>query len=91
MTVSCEIKRLFIQPTLRGKDASQVLIRNLFKKARMQGYDQAVLSTWQSNVTGLALYKALGFLPVPSFKTHPNPELIFLGRLLSAADVQTLS
>jgi hypothetical protein len=42
-------------------------------------------------VTSLALYKALGFLPVPSFKTHPNPELIFLGRHLSAADAQTLS
>jgi ribosomal protein S18 acetylase RimI-like enzyme len=91
MTGSCEIKRLLIQPAWLGKGAFKVLIRDWLKKAHSKGYDQAVLSTWQSNVTGLALYKALGFLPVPSFKTHPNPELIFLGRHLSAADAQTLS
>ncbi len=91
MTGSWKIKQLFIQPALIGKGAFKVLIRDWLKKAHSKGYDQAVLSTWQSNVTGLALYKALGFLPVPSFKTHPNPELIFLGRHLSAADAQTLS
>ena len=84
---ACEIKRLYIKPAYRGKGGSKVLIRDLLQKACSKGYDQAVLSSWQSNVTGLALYKALGFLPVPSFKTHPNPELIFLGRPLSAADV----
>jgi ribosomal protein S18 acetylase RimI-like enzyme len=88
---ACEIKRLYIKPAYRGQGGSKVLIRDLLKKAHSKGYDQAVLSTWQSNVTGLALYKALGFLPVPSFKTHPNPELIFLGRHLSAADAQTPS
>ena len=68
---------------------SKVLIRDLLEKAQAEGYDQAVLSTWQSNSTGLALYQALGFLPVPSFKSHPNSELIFLGRTLRATDAQT--
>ena len=85
----CEIKRLFIQPAFRGQGGSKVLIRDLLKKGLAEGYDQAVLSTWQSNSTGLALYQALGFLPVPSFKSHPNSELIFLGRSLGATDAQT--
>jgi putative acetyltransferase len=88
---ACEIKRLFIQPAFRGQGGSKVLIRDLLEKAQAEGYDQAVLSTWQSNSTGLALYQALGFLPVPSFKTHPNSELIFLGRSLPATDAQTSS
>lgn len=85
---ACEIKRLFIQPAFRGMGGAKVLIHDLIQKAQAEGYDQAVLSTWQSNVAGLALYRALGFMPVPSFKTHPNPELIFLGRPLRATDAQ---
>ncbi len=88
---ACEIKRLFIQPAFRGQGGSKVLIRDLLEKAQTEGYDQAVLSTWQSNSTGLALYQTLGFLPVPSFKSHPNSELIFLGRSLRATDAQTSS
>ncbi len=85
---ACEIKRMYIQSEFRGQGGSKILIQDLLEKALAEGYDQAVLSTWQSNVTGLALYQSLGFLPVPSFKTHPNPELIFLGRALHAADAQ---
>jgi len=88
---ACEIKRLYIQPEYRGQGGAKVLIRDLLQKAQAQGYDQAVLSTWQSNSAGLALYQALGFLPVPSFKSHPNSELIFLGRSLRTADAQTSS
>ena len=91
MTGSCAIKRLLIQPAWLGKDAFKVLIRDWLKKAHSKGYDQAILSTWHSSVAALALYKAFDFLPVPSFKTLPNSELIFLGRSLSAADAQTLS
>jgi len=85
---ACEIKRLFIQPAFRGQGGAKVLIHDLLQKAQAEGYDHAVISTWQSNVTGLGLYQSLGFLPVPSFKTHPNPDLIFLGRTLRAADAQ---
>lgn len=85
---ACEIKRLYIQTDLRGKGGSKVLIRQLLQIAQTRGYDQAVLSTWQHNTTGLALYKALGFVPVPSFKSHPNTELIFLGCMLHVADAQ---
>jgi ribosomal protein S18 acetylase RimI-like enzyme len=91
MTGSWEIKQLLIQPALIGKGAFKVLIHDSLKKAHSKGYDQAILSTWHSSVAALALYKAFDFLPVPSFKTLPNSELIFLGRSLSAADAQTLS
>jgi ribosomal protein S18 acetylase RimI-like enzyme len=91
MTGFCDIERVSIKPLNQGKGGPKVLIHDLLKKAHSRGYDQAVLRTWQSNVASLALYKAFGFLPVPSFKTHPNSELIFLGRSLRAADAQTLS
>lgn len=86
MSNACEIKRLFILAEYRGRGGSKVLIQDLLQRAQAQGYDQAVLSTWKSNHTGLALYQNLGFQTVPSFKSHPNSELIFLGRSLTAAD-----
>lgn len=91
MLSCCEIKRLFILSDYRGKGGSKVLIHDLVQRAQVQGYDQAVLSTWQSNHTGLALYHTLGFRPVPPFKSHPNPELIFLGRPLNASEAQKIS
>jgi ribosomal protein S18 acetylase RimI-like enzyme len=87
----CEIKRLYIQPNFRGRGGSKVLIRALLQKAQQDGYDQAVLSTWQSNLTGLALYKSMGFVTVPSFKHHPNQQLIYLGRPLHGGLAQALS
>ena len=88
---TCEIKRLYIQPNFRGRGGSKVLIRALLQKAQQDGYDQAVLSTWQSNLTGLALYKSMGFVTVPSFKHHPNQQLIYLGRPLHGELAQVLS
>jgi putative acetyltransferase len=86
---ACEIKRLYIQPAHRGRGGSKILIQALMEKALLDGYHQAVLSTWQSNTSGLALYKSMGFHSVPSFKSHPNSELIYLGRSLSLAKTQT--
>jgi len=88
---TCEIKRLYIQPNFRGRGGSKVLIQALLQKAQQDGYDQAVLSTWQSNHTGLALYKSMGFVTVPSFKHHPNQQLIYLGRPLHSGLAQALS
>ena len=86
---ACEIKRLYIQPAHRGQGGSKILIQALMEKALLDGYHQAVLSTWQSNTSGLALYKSMGFHSVPSFKSHPNSELIYLGRSLGPAKTQT--
>ncbi len=61
--------------------ASQ-LMAALLQHARQAGYTHAALSTWRSNLQGQALYARLGFKPVPPFKEHPNPDLLFLGLAL---------
>ena len=53
-----------------------------WRQARAAGYARAGLSTLNHNESGLALYRALGFATVPPFKTHPNPDLVYLGRTL---------
>ena len=79
---TCEIKRIYVQPAQRGQGLASALIRALLQQALQAGYTHAALSTWRSNLQGQALYGRLGFAPVPPFKEHPNPDLLFLGRAL---------
>ena len=79
---TCELKRIYVTPAERGQGLASPLIRALMQSARQAGYTHAALSTWRSNLQGQALYARLGFQPVPPFKEHPNPDLLFLGLAL---------
>lgn len=79
---TCEIKRIYVSPSARGQGLASQLIAALLQRARQAGYTHAALSTWRSNLRGQALYARLGFKPVPPFKEHPNPDLLFLGLAL---------
>ena len=78
----CEIKRIYVTPAQRHRGHAKRMIQALLGHAAQAGYTQAALSTWRSNTPSLALYAQLGFAPVPSFKKHPNPDLLYLGLAL---------
>ena len=78
----CEVKRFYLLPAWRGRGLGRALVNAVLRQARAAGYARAGLSTWNHNESGLALYRALGFATVPPFKTHPNPDLVYLGRTL---------
>ena len=81
-TSLCEVKRFYLLPAWRGRGLGRALVNAVLRQARAAGYARAGLSTWNHNESGLALYRALGFATVPPFKTHPNPDLVYLGRTL---------
>ena len=81
-TSLCEVKRFYLLPAWRGRGLGRALVNAVLQQARAAGYARAGLSTWNHNESGLALYRALGFATVPPFKTHPNPDLVYLGRTL---------
>ena len=85
-TSLCEVKRFYLLPAWRGRGLGRALVNAVLQQARAAGYARAGLSTWNHNESGLALYRALGFATVPPFKTHPNPDLVYLGRALDAED-----
>ena len=78
----CEIKRIYVTPAHRHRGHAKRMILALLEHAAQAGYTQAALSTWRSNTSSLALYANLGFAPVPPFKEHPNPDLLYLGLAL---------
>ena len=79
---ACEIKRLYVRHTHRGKGWGTVLMRDALECAREAGYGQAVLSTWPDNPKALALYASMGFVTVAPFKDSPDQDLVYLGCLL---------
>ncbi len=81
---TCEVKRLYVRGEFRRHGWGPLLLREVLHRARCAGFTQVVLSTWPDNPKALALYKKLGFVPVPSFKESPGQTLIFLGCDLTA-------
>lgn len=83
----CELKRFFVLPAWRRLGHGRSLVLAMLRKAGEFGYLKAGLSVWPDNCSGLALYRALGFAPMPAFKSHPDPTLLFLGRALSSSSI----
>jgi ribosomal protein S18 acetylase RimI-like enzyme len=82
---ACEVKRLYVRHTYRGKSWGSVLLREALGRAGEAGYRQALLSTWPDNPKALALYASMGFVPVPPFKNSPDQKLVYLGCDLGSA------
>lgn len=84
-----ELKRLYVRPAFRGLSASRQLTQHLIEQARAAGFTRLGLSTWRSNTLALGLYQRMGFTPMPAFKNHPDPDLVYLGMTLTALNAVT--
>jgi putative acetyltransferase len=74
---TCEMKRLYVGPALRGQGAGQELVRSLIAEARGIGYRRMVLDTLPSMREAHQLYRQIGFREIPSYQAHPIPGALF--------------
>ncbi len=74
---ACEMKRLYVQPALRGKGAGRELVRSLIQEAQTIGYKTMVLDTLPSMREAHQLYRTLGFREISSYQTNPIPGALF--------------
>jgi ribosomal protein S18 acetylase RimI-like enzyme len=79
----CEIKRLYVRPTFRGRGVGRMLAESVLRAAVDAGYHRVCLDTMPSMVGAIALYRALGFTEVEAYWDNPMPGAIFLGRTLA--------
>ena len=66
-----EIKRMYVDPKLRGHGAGRLLLRRVIDDARAAGYQRLRLETAIWMVEAHALYHSCGFVDAPPF---PDPE-----------------
>jgi GNAT superfamily N-acetyltransferase len=81
-----EIKRVYAEPGFRRLGLARLVVQELEASAARAGHRAVVLNTGNRQPEALALYAALGYLPVPGFGVYAGEAgAVFLGKDLPAS------
>lgn len=71
---SVEIKRMFVNPTTRGKGVGSAILKELEAWAAELKYTGAVLETDKTNMEAIGLYQKSGYSVIPNYGQYVNVE-----------------
>ena len=69
-----EVKRMFVEPTYRGRKIAQQIVAELELWAQELNYQFCVLETSIEMKPAVALYKSVGFLEIPKYGPYKEVE-----------------
>ncbi len=77
---TAEIKRMYVDPSVRGRGIGRALLDALEREARLVGVKTIVLETGTRLASAIKLYVAMGYAPIPLFGDYvssPATSLCF--------------
>ena len=78
-----EIKRMYVDPRVRGRAIGRRLLQALEAEAARQGLARLALETGVSQPEAIALYRRAGFRDCPPFASYkPDPLSLFMTKEL---------
>jgi GNAT superfamily N-acetyltransferase len=74
---TAEVKRMFVDPTWRGRGVGRVLLEALIAGARARGYGALRLGTLRDMTAAQSLYRSLGFMPIARYRSEELIDTLF--------------
>lgn len=74
----CELKRLYVPPSNRGRGIGRLLAIQAVNDARQMGYKSMRLDTLPSMHRAQELYRELGFNPIAPYTNNPIKGAVFM-------------
>ncbi|WP_428231375.1 GNAT family N-acetyltransferase [Flavobacterium sp.] len=65
-----ELKRMFVSPEARGLGLAQLVIKELEKEARNQGFQIMILETLYKQIEAISLYQKVGFEIIENYEPY---------------------
>jgi N-acetylglutamate synthase-like GNAT family acetyltransferase len=79
----CEMKRLFVLDTHKGRGLGDTLVKEVIRQATMLGYSKMRLDTLDTMDKAKRLYRRHGFVEIPQYTVNPIPGAVFMEKYLS--------
>jgi putative acetyltransferase len=81
---TAEIKRMYVDPSVRGQGIGRTLVEALEREAQLVGVTRIVLETGTRLEPAIKLYEAMGYSRIPLFGEYlssPDTSLCFVNRI----------
>lgn len=79
---NCEMKRLYVRPSFRGKKIGFRLVEQILKDAKEIGYAYILLDTLPFLQSAIQMYKSFGFYEIKRYNDSPMDTSIYMKRPL---------
>lgn len=67
---TAELKRMFVSPEARGLGLAQLVIKELEKEAKNQGFQIMILETLYKQIEAISLYQKVGFEIIENYEPY---------------------